>query len=65
MNRTVCMSILFYIVILLLILFAKPDFLYDHNLDTWKENNFMNITTFSVILSVLIFIYIKNTSNEV
>jgi len=61
MNRTVIISTVIYIAFLLLILFAKPDFLYDHNNDVWKEDKFINITTFAIVLSVLVFIYIKGT----
>jgi len=61
MRKTVLTAIIFYVIVLMLILFAKPDFLYDHVAGDWKNSGFMNLQTFSIILGALIFVYIKKT----
>ena len=61
MRKTVLVAIIFFIIVLSLILFAKPDFLYDHVADDWKNNSYINLQTFAVILGALVFIYTKKT----
>lgn len=61
MDRPVVIMIVFYVLVLTIILYTKPDFLFDYSQSQWRDDKFMNVTTFAIILSVLIFVYIKKT----
>jgi hypothetical protein len=61
MDKSVLTAIIFYTVVMGLIFFAKPDFLYNHNENKWKEGKYINLTSFSILIGALIYLYVSQT----
>lgn len=61
MHRTVIISVVLYIIIMGVIIYIKPDQLYNHSLQEWTDDDFINITNVAIILSVCVFLYVRQT----
>ena len=61
MHRTVIISIMFFVFLMSLIIYVKPDQLYDHYSNEWIDDDIINITNIGFVLSICIFLYVKKT----